>query len=297
VFFVLCYNHLPFGDARVTHLPSRRSTNNTNDRESAARQDLVHLEELMSKNELHDMQNHLRELRQHLRVLSRALALIGSDDADAAAYLRGLLQILHEEMRYPHVVIGFTDADGVMRPLCSYGFSNEIQEQLMAVPEQGIVGWVMAHAKSLRVGDTRTDPRYCAALETTRSEMCAPILVSDGRVIGVIDVESHKVNAFTTQDIFLAETLANAVSHTLERLIKERQARARSRTKTRLTRRETQALGAAAAGQGNKEIARTLHISENTVETHLRHCYQKLSVTSRGEAVTKARALGLLEEK
>ena len=176
----------------------------------------------MSKNELHDTQNHLRELRQHLRVLSRALALIGSDEADAAAYLRGLLQILHEEMRYPHVVIGFTDADGVMRPLCSYGFPNAIQERLMAVPEQGIVGWVMAHAKAVCVGDTRTDPRYCAALETTRSEMCVPILASDGRVIGV---------------------------------------------------------------------------SENTVEAHLKHCYQKLSVTSRGEAVAKARALGLLEEK
>lgn len=251
----------------------------------------------MPKNELHDMQSHLREMRQHLRVLSRALALIGSDEADAAAYLRGLLQILHEEMRYPHVVIGFTDADGVMRPLCSYGFSNEIQEQLMAVPEQGIVGWVMAHAKSLCVADTRTDPRYYAALETTRSEMCAPILASDGRVIGVIDVESPKVNAFTKQDILLTETLANASSHTLRRMLKERRILARLQTKSRLTRRELQVLGAAAAGRGNKEIARALHISENTVEAHLKHCYQKLSVMSRSEAVTKARALGLLREK
>lgn len=251
----------------------------------------------MPQNEQREMKNHLRELRQHLRVLSRALALIGSDEADTAAYLRGLLQILHEEMRYPHVVIGFTDADGVMRPLCSYGFSNELQEQLMAVPEQGIVGWVMAHAKAVCVGDTRTDPRYCAALETTRSEMCVPILASDGRVIGVIDVESPKANGFTEQDLLLAETLANAASHTLRRMLQERQSQTRLRTKARLTRRELQALQAAAAGRGNKEIARTLHISENTVEAHLRHCYQKLSVTSRSEAVTKARALGLLREK
>jgi len=250
----------------------------------------------MSKNELHDMQSHLRELRQQLRVLSRALALVGSDEADAADYLRGLLQILHEEMRYPHIVIGFTDTDGVMRPLCAYGFSNAIQERLMAVPEQGIVGWVMAHAESVRVADTRTDPRYYAALETTRSEMCVPMLASDGRVIGVIDVESPKANAFSEQDILLTETLANASSHTLRRMLKERQTQLRSRTQARLTRRELEVLQAAAAGRGNKEIARRLHISENTVETHLKHCYQKLSVLSRGEAVTKARALGLLEE-
>lgn len=249
----------------------------------------------MPKNEPQKMKNHLRELRQHLRVMSRALALIGSDEADAAAYLRGLLQILHEEMRYPHVVIGFTDADGVIRPLCAYGFPTEIEEQLMAVPDQGIVGWVMAHAKSLCVGDTRTDPRYCAALKATRSEMCVPILASDGRVIGVIDVESPKANAFSEQDLLLTETLAGAVSHTLRRMLNERQTRTRLQTKARLTRREIQVLQAVAAGKCNKDIARTLHISENTVEAHLKHCYQKLSVMSRSEAVTKARALGLLE--
>lgn len=251
----------------------------------------------MPKTELQEMKKHLRELRQHLRALSRVLALIGDDEADAAAYLRELQQILHEEMRYPHVVIGFTDANGVMRPLCSYGFPNAIQERLMAVPAQGIVGWVMAHAQSLCVGDTRTDPRYYAALETTRSEMCAPILACDGRVIGVIDVESPKVNAFTAQDLLLAETLAHTASHTLRRMMKERQAQPRSRTKTRLTRRELQALQAAAAGKSNKEIARALRISENTVEAHLKHCYQKLDVTTRIEAITKARLLGFLKEK
>jgi ATP/maltotriose-dependent transcriptional regulator MalT len=42
------------------------------------------------------------------------------------------------------------------------------------------------------------------------------------------------------------------------------------------------------------EIAGKLHVSVNTVKTHQRHVYEKLAVRSRGHAVERARALGLL---
>ena len=42
------------------------------------------------------------------------------------------------------------------------------------------------------------------------------------------------------------------------------------------------------------EIASQLCVSPNTVRTHLRHIYAKLDAHSRSEAVTRARALGLL---
>jgi LuxR family transcriptional regulator, maltose regulon positive regulatory protein len=42
------------------------------------------------------------------------------------------------------------------------------------------------------------------------------------------------------------------------------------------------------------EIAGQLHVSANTVKTHMRHLYSKLAVHRRDEAVERARALGLL---
>ena len=51
-----------------------------------------------------------------------------------------------------------------------------------------------------------------------------------------------------------------------------------------LTQREYQVLSLVSHGQQNKEIACALGIAEHTVEQHLKHIYQKLSVGNRTEA-------------
>ncbi|WP_308310314.1 LuxR C-terminal-related transcriptional regulator [Streptomyces sp. CC210A] len=43
-----------------------------------------------------------------------------------------------------------------------------------------------------------------------------------------------------------------------------------------------------------EDIAADLHLSVNTVKTHLKSVYRKLAATRRGEAVRRARELGLL---
>ncbi len=61
-----------------------------------------------------------------------------------------------------------------------------------------------------------------------------------------------------------------------------------------LTARECQILAMLASGQSNKELARTLGISPNTVKSHVARVYEKLAVTRRIEAIEKARALALI---
>ena len=61
-----------------------------------------------------------------------------------------------------------------------------------------------------------------------------------------------------------------------------------------LTGQEMKVLERLATGESNKDIARALGLSPNTVKTHTTNLYAKLEVASRGQAVSKARSLHLL---
>lgn len=64
--------------------------------------------------------------------------------------------------------------------------------------------------------------------------------------------------------------------------------RPRTRSGTKLTRRETEVCGLLSQGLSNKEIAKTLFISESTAKVHVRHILEKLGVRTRTEAALKA---------
>jgi DNA-binding CsgD family transcriptional regulator len=61
-----------------------------------------------------------------------------------------------------------------------------------------------------------------------------------------------------------------------------------------LTPREHEILERLASGQSNKELARALDISPNTIKTHVARLYEKLEVRNRIEAIEKARWLALI---
>ena len=62
----------------------------------------------------------------------------------------------------------------------------------------------------------------------------------------------------------------------------------------RLSARELDVLRLVSAGESNPQIGRSLFISEATVKTHLLHAFEKLAVSDRTRAVTRAMELGLL---
>jgi DNA-binding NarL/FixJ family response regulator len=74
------------------------------------------------------------------------------------------------------------------------------------------------------------------------------------------------------------------------RLLRQRQVAAGET----LSARELEVLSLVAKGASNKEIARSLHLSEATVKSHLIHLFGKLGVSDRTAAVTVAIERGLL---
>ena len=61
-----------------------------------------------------------------------------------------------------------------------------------------------------------------------------------------------------------------------------------------ITQREQAVLAGLATGDSNKQIARDLGISPNTVKTHIANLYAKLKVNGRMQAVSAARELRIL---
>jgi LuxR family maltose regulon positive regulatory protein len=67
-----------------------------------------------------------------------------------------------------------------------------------------------------------------------------------------------------------------------------------SRVSEPLTARERDVLAMISQGLSNKHIARALEISPETVKSHVKHIFLKLTVGTRAEAVSRAGSLGLL---
>jgi putative methionine-R-sulfoxide reductase with GAF domain len=63
--------------------------------------------------------------------------------------------------------------------------------------------------------DVAADPRYLVALETTGSEMFVPVLVGD-EVVGTVDVEDARRDAFDDEDQKLFEEIATALQALFE---------------------------------------------------------------------------------
>jgi LuxR family maltose regulon positive regulatory protein len=68
-----------------------------------------------------------------------------------------------------------------------------------------------------------------------------------------------------------------------------------TRARDELTSRERSIVEFIARGRSNKEIARELGVAPETIKTHLKRIFQKLSAESRAQAVVRAQSLGMLK--
>ena len=66
---------------------------------------------------------------------------------------------------------------------------------------KGLTGSAIWEKSTVVVGDVRSEPRYLTAFGNTVSEIIVPIVhPQTGTVIGTIDVESERANAFSVHD-------------------------------------------------------------------------------------------------
>src|SRR4051812_31219315 len=80
---------------------------------------------------------------------------------------------------------------------------------------QGVCGAAVSQGETIVVDDVHSDLRYLACSLETKSEIVAPIRVN-GKIVGEIDIDSHREARFRNEDRQLVEGCAEIVGKYLE---------------------------------------------------------------------------------
>jgi sigma-B regulation protein RsbU (phosphoserine phosphatase) len=92
-----------------------------------------------------------------------------------------------------------------MKLAVSYGKGAESKRMKLG---EGLVGWAALHKEPVLVADVSQDARYVNLVDDARSELVIPMLLKD-RCIGVFDLESPELDAFTKEHTELLTLLAS----------------------------------------------------------------------------------------
>ncbi len=125
--------------------------------------------------------------------------------------------LIHERFNYPYVHL-FTvhpnrrlieyEAGSGKKSQSLEGYSISLDES------KGIIPWVAREGKAVLANDISQDPRYHPSQlppKNTRSELAVPLMFGE-RVLGVLDIQSDRLNAFTEDDLILFEAVGGTIA-------------------------------------------------------------------------------------
>lgn len=113
------------------------------------------------------------------------------------------------------------------------GYDMDELSELHLKLGEGFIGQVALTREPIICPDVRNDPVYINARNETRSEMVAPIIAND-EVIGVFDLESDELNAYSEDDLQVLMMLASQVAIIIEKVMLHEQLIEKKRLETQL---------------------------------------------------------------
>ena len=111
-------------------------------------------------------------------------------------------------------ILLLNDATGELDMKLAVRYGDDTVTKTMHLGE-GLVGWAAEHKEPVLVADVSTDPRYVPLVPDVRSELVIPMLIKD-RCVGVFDLESPELDAFTKEHQELLKLLASQAAIAIE---------------------------------------------------------------------------------
>jgi sigma-B regulation protein RsbU (phosphoserine phosphatase) len=154
-----------------------------------------------------------------------------SRSPDLSEVVDTIFDSLKELLNYSAAVICVVDTktDAVYE-LKARGYPSPLGADDFLASGSGIIGWVLQNGQPQIVNDVKQDTRYIKARAETLSEIAAPIIRADGKVLGVINLEADWISGYDEEDLKLltmfASLAASAIDHTLlyERVMQQKDA-------------------------------------------------------------------------
>ena len=146
------------------------------------------------------------EARREANALQQVI-LAGVSAHDIDETFESMLQAVAEELGYEHIAVLMRNPDDSLDLLAHRGYPD-VGVGAHVPPGRGIAGSVALTGEPEVVPDVHRDPRYFKVHEGTRSQLTIPIKAGE-EVIGVLNVESESIAAFTDEDRARVSRLAS----------------------------------------------------------------------------------------
>jgi phosphoserine phosphatase RsbU/P len=172
--------------------------------EALLRQFAAHVAVALENARLFKSERHYVDTLETLAEIGREMASILDLDA-LLTRIASLTKRLIDYRTFGILLLDEATNELEMKMAVRYGKGAESKHVRLG---EGLVGWAALHKEPVLVADVSQDPRYINLVDDARSELVIPMLIKD-RCIGVFDLESPELDAFTKEHKELLTLLAS----------------------------------------------------------------------------------------
>ena len=149
----------------------------------------------------------LTALGAQVRVLLDVGGILAREK-DLAGALQALVQALRDRLGYPVCSILLVDEEKTdLHVACMTGYGDDVSQLRLPLDGASITATAARERRIVDVSDVSTWQGYVSGAPDVRSEIACP-LVFEGRLLGVLDVESPRLAAFDARDRRTLEAVA-----------------------------------------------------------------------------------------
>src|SRR5262245_182543 len=172
--------------------------------EALLRQFATHVAVAIENARLFESERHYVDTLETLAEIGREMSSILDLDA-LLTRIASLTKRLVDYRTFGILLLNEASQELEMKLAVRYGKGAESKHVRLG---EGLVGWAALHREAVLVSDVSQDPRYINLVDDARSELVIPMLTKD-RCIGVFDLESPELDAFTKEHKELLTLLAS----------------------------------------------------------------------------------------